>query len=345
MASLDIFNNDAFSVFTLTDALKDVKPRPSRLGDLGLFSSTSVTTLTVGIERIGDILQLVTPTPRGAPGEVRDTPKRTLEDIRIPHFQRDWSVMADEVQGIRAFGSETELETVQGVVAGKIDANVMDLDLTDEYSRLGAVQGIVTYKGGQTLNLFTKFGVAQPIEIDFDLDAASPADGILRKRCTQIIRAMRVALGGLNFGYVHALVGDNFFDDLLQHKEVRATYAGWEESKILRESYVGKNRAENPIFEFGGIVWENYGAIEASGDGALIGIHTDKAKFFPVGVPGMFRTYIAPADYIETVNTLGKLTYAKQWPMPNDKGINGETQRNILHIPTRPGALLSARRT
>lgn len=345
MATLDIFNDDAFSVVSLTDALRDVRPRPSRLGDMGLFTTTSVTTLTIAIERIGDVLQLVAPTPRGAPGEVRDDPKRTLEDIRIPHFQRDWSVYADEVQGVRAFGSETELATVQGVVAGKIDVNVADLDLTDEYSRLGAIQGIVTYKGGQTLNLFTKFGVAQPAEIDFDLDNANPLDGSLREACTKVIRSMRAALGGVPFTYVHALVGDNFFDDLLRHREVRATYQGWEEAKILRESYVGKNRAENPIFEFGGIVWENYGAIDSSGDGALIGIPTDKAKFFPVGAPGMFRTYLAPADYIETVNTLGQMTYAKQWRMPNDKGINGETQRNILQIPTRPGALLRGKRT
>jgi hypothetical protein len=345
MASLDIFNGDAFGVVSLTDAIRDVKPRPSRLGDLGLFATTSVITLTIAIERIGGTLQLVAPTPRGGPGETRDSPKRTIEDVRIPHFQRDWSVYADEVQGVRAFGSETELETVQSLVAGRISDQMGDLDLTDEYSRIGAVQGIVTYKGGQTLDLFAKFGVAQPTEVDFDLDNAAPVDGILRKKCTQIIRAMRVALGGVNFGYVHALVGDNFFDDLLQHKEVRDTFKGWTDAEILRDSYVGKNRADNPIFEFGGIVWENYGAIEASGDGALMGIGTDLAKFFPVGVPGMFRTYWAPADYIETVNTLGQPTYAKQWRMPNDKGINGEVQRNALHIPTRPGALLRGRRT
>ena len=345
MASLDIFNGDAFGVFSLTDAIRDIKPRPSRLGQLGLFASTSVSTLTVGIERIGDILQLVAPTPRGAPGETRDSPDRTIEDIRIPHFQRDWSVYADEVQGVRAFGSETELMTIQSLVTSRIADQMNDLDLTDEYSRIGAIQGIVTYKGGQTLDLFSKFGIAQPAEIDFDLDAASPVDGILRERCTNVIRAMRAALGGVAFDSVHAMVGDAFFNSLLRHKEVRATYLGWDEAKILRESYIGKNRSSNPMFEFGGIVWENYGAIESSGDGVLMGIPTDKAKFFPIGVPGMFRSYYAPADYMETVNTLGLMTYAKQWPMQNGKGIHGEVQRNVAHIATRPGALLRAKRT
>lgn len=341
---LDIFNQDAFSVVSLTDALRDVKPRPSRLGEMGLFQTSGVATTTIAIERIGDMLQLVAPTPRGAPGETRDMPKRTLQDFQIPHFQRDWSVMADEVQGVRAFGSETQLQTVQHVVMEKMQANLDDMDMTDEYSRLGAVQGIITYVGGQTLNLFSAFGVAQAAEVNFDLTAASPVDGALRQKCVQIIRATRKAVGGLNFGYVHAFVGDDFFDDLLIHKEVRETYKGWSESRILRDSYVGKNRGTNPIFEFGGIVWENYGAIESEGDGALVGINTNLAKFFPVGLPGLFRSYYAPADYMETVNTIGLRSYAKQWPMQNGKGVYGETQRNALHLCTRPGALMRGKR-
>lgn len=225
---LDIFDNDAFSVVSLTDAVSEKKVRPGRLGELGLFETTSVVTLEIAIERIGDRLQLVAPTPRGSPGEVRDDPKRTIESLRIPHFQRDWSVYADEVQDIRDFGSESRLKSVQKVVAQRIAANLEDLDLTEEYARIGAIQGIVTYKGGYSLNLFDKFGVAQPAEIDFDLDSIDPVDGpvdgTLRKRCTSLIRSVRKTLGGSNFDYLHAFVGDNFFDDLLTHPEVRATY-------------------------------------------------------------------------------------------------------------------------
>ncbi len=342
---LDIFNQDAFSVTSLTDALRDVKPRPSRLGDLGLFQASGVTTTSIAIERIGDMLQLVTPTPRGGPGETRDMPKRSIQSIQVPHFQRDWSVNADEVQGVRSFGSETALETVQGVVADKINVNIEDLDLTDEFCRIGAIQGVVSYKGGQTLNLFQTFGVSQPAEIDFDLDNANPVDGALLKKCTDIIRAVRKAVGGLAFQYVHAFVGDNFFDWLLTHKEVRETYKGTSEAAFLRDSFVGPNRGSNPIYKFGGIVWENYGALEDNGDGALMGIPTDKAKFVPIGLGGLFRTYWAPADYVETVNTRGLRTYAKQWPKPNGKGVDGETQRNALHICTRPAALLRAKAT
>jgi hypothetical protein len=338
---LDIFKSDAFSVVSLTDAIRDLKYRPGRIGELGLFSTTAVSTTSIAIERIGDMLQLVKPTPRGAPGETRDMPKRKLSNLAVPHFQRDWSVIADEVQNLRAFGSETALETVQGVVMERISAHMADMDLTEELARLGAVTGIVTYADGSTLNLFTEFGVTEETEVDFDLDNASPANGALRAKCVAVIRAMKKRLGAVPFDHIHAFVGDTFFDQLLAHKEVTQTYLNWGEARILRESYIGKNRGSNPIFEFGGIVWENYGAIDGEG----VGVPLTKARFFPVGVPNLFKTYYAPGDYVETVNTMGQRLYAKQWPMSNDKGINGEVQMNALQIATRPGALMGARNT
>lgn len=338
---LDIFKNDAFSCTSLTDFVNDLKYRPGRIGQMGLFSAHPVTTTSIAIERVGDILQLVKPTPRGGPGETRDMPKRKMTDFKVPHFQRDWAVYADQVQNVRARGTEGELATVQQIVGDVIAANTSDMDLTEEQARLGAVTGIITYADGSTLNLFTEFGVAQVAEVDFDLDNADPADGALRLAATKVIRAQKKALGAVPFTEVHAFAGDTFFDQLLTHREVRDTYKGWSEAQILRESYIGKNRSENPMFEFGGIVWENYGEIDGEG----VGIATTKARFFPVGVANLFKTYQSPADYIETVNTLGQRLYAKQWPMQNDKGINGELQMNALQLCTRPGVLMGARNT
>lgn len=338
---LDIFKNDAFSTTSLTDFVNDLKYVPGRIGHMGLFSADSVPTTSIAIERVGDILQLVKPTPRGGPGETRDMPKRKMTNLQIPHFQRDWSVLADEVQNVRARGSESQLETVQAVVGRKIAANTTDMDMTEEHARLGAVTGIVTYADGSSLNLFTEFGVSEVAEVDFDLDAANPADGILRKKCVEVIRAMKKELGRVPFVKVHAFVGDTFFDQFLQHREVRETYKGWSEAQILRESYIGPNRSSNPMFEFGDIVFENYGEIDSEG----VGVAATKARFFPFGVSGLFRTYYGPADYSETVNTLGQRLYAKQWPMDNDKGVNGELQMNALQICTRPRTLMGARNT
>lgn len=334
---LDIFNNNAFGVTALTDAVNDIKYAPSRISDMGLFRPSRITTTSISIERIGNILQLVKPTPRGGPGETRDKPKRTMRNFSVPHFQRDWNVYADEVQGVREMGSETAVRTVQSVVGDRMSENLDDFALTEEHARLGAVMGIITYADGSSLNLFDEFGVAQAAEINFDL--ANKKDGDLRKACVGTIRLTKKHLGKIGFNHVHAFVGDDFFDALLKNPEVRATYEGWSEAKILRESYIGKNRGENPIFEFGGIVWENYGEIDDEG----VGVDAPNCHLFPMGVSNLFRTYYAPADYIETVNTRGRRLYSKQWRMPNDKGINGEMQMNALQLCTRPGTLLKGK--
>jgi hypothetical protein len=52
----------------------------------------------------------------------------------------------------------------------------------------------------------------------------------------------------------------------------------------------------------------------------------------------------APADYIETVNTKGMPRYAKQYPMPNDKGVNLEVQSNPLCYCVRPNTLVQGKR-
>ena len=77
--------------------------------------------------------------------------------------------MAEEVQGVRAFGSETATQTVQGQVMERGAIHSQSLEATHEYSRIGAVKGIVTYADGSTLNLFTEFGVSQLTEIAWDL--------------------------------------------------------------------------------------------------------------------------------------------------------------------------------
>lgn len=338
---LDIFRSDAFGVVPLTDAINHLKFVPGRIGELGLFQSSSVSTLTIAIEERSGVLSIVAPSPRGGPGETTDKSKRVMRALRIPHFQRDDAVMADEVQGVRAFGQENAVETVMGKVLERMGEHAQAFAATEEHARVGAVKGIITYKDGETLNLFTEFGVTQEGEVDFDLDNANPAEGALRKKCATVTRQIGNILDGVPFSGIHAFCGDAFFDDLLAHKEVRETYKGWTQAQILREGYVGPNRSSWGMFEFGGIMWENYrGAV-----GGTSFVHTDKCHLFPTGVPGFFRTYYGPADYNETVNTMGRRLYAKQFPMPNDKGIALELQTNALQICTRPKALIQGKRT
>lgn len=339
---IDIFNNDAFSVARLTQAIVDVPHIPSRIRSLGLFGIDRVDTTTIMIETKGGVLKLIPPTPRGGAGTTLTDPKATLRSLVIPHFEINGAVYADEVQNVRAFGTENAMQTVMGKVLQRLRDQGNSHDATEEHARMGAIIGVVTYADGSTLDLFSEFGVSQEAEVDFDLDAADPADGVLRKKCAGVVRKITNNLGGIGAGQIRAFCGDNFFDDLLTHKEVRETYKGWSEAQILRESYLGEDRSESyGVFEFGGIVWENY----RGNVGGTAFVHDDKCHIFPMGVPGLFRTAYAPADYTETVNTLGRPRYAKQWPMSNGKGVHLDSQMNALQFCTRPKVLMKGKRT
>jgi Phage major capsid protein E/Phage terminase large subunit (GpA) len=95
-------------------------------------------------------------------------------------------------------------------------------------------------------------------------------------------------------------------------------------------------------FEYAGLLFEEYrGKI-----GSVDFTDASKAYFFPVGVPGLFRQYNAPADFVETANTIGLPRYAKQavdqqfarWVMLH-------VQSNPLPICTRPRVLIKGKRT
>lgn len=338
---LDIFNSDAFSVVPLTDAIQQVKFVPGRLGQLGIFSTSGVATTSVAIEERDGLLTLVSPTPRGGPGQTIDKIHRTMRNVSIPHFEINDAIMAEEVQGIRAWGSDTQLETVQGKVLERGALHSQSMAATEEYARVGAIKGLVTYADNSTLDLFNLFGVTQEAEIDFDLDNATPGSGALRLATAQAFRIMASVLEGIPFSGIYAICGDAFFDDLIRHPEVRATYANWEAAADLRQGYVQANGLAWGGFNFGGIIWDNYrGSV-----GGTSFVHTDKCHLIPQGVPNLFRTYFAPADYIETVNTIGQRLYARQYPMPNGKGVAFDVQMNALSICTRPRCLLQGKRT
>jgi hypothetical protein len=339
----DVFNGDAFTVLSLTDAINAVPFIPGRAGQVIDWQEEGVTTTSIMIEEDGGELKLVNPTPRGGVGQTFATTKRNARSLVIPHYQVDDFIAADSVQNVRAFGQTSQLEVLQDRVNARLRTHVTQkLDPTLEYQRVGALKGLILNADGTTLyDLFDEFGVTQEAEVDFDLDNASPASGALRKKCAQVVRKMADNLGGVSVGPIFAECGDAFFDDLLAHPEVVDSYKGTSMATVLREGYVTPNGTVYGVFEFGGIIWENYrGKV-----GATSFVETDKCHIFPTGVAGLWRTVYAPADYEETVNTIGLPRYAKQYPTPNGKGRSLETQMNALSYCTRPKALIKGRRT
>lgn len=329
---IDIFRSDAFGLTQLTEAINLIPYAPTRLGQLGWFKTGGVSTTSVAVEMKQGVLTLVPAADRGAPGAVKTSPRGVIRQFKAVHLPQRVSVMADEVQNIRAFGTETETQLAMAKLNEKFEVARLDLDVTLEYQRIGAMKGVILDADGSTelLNLFTEFGVSQ-IAVDMNLDA--DATSVLTV-CLGIKRSIEAELGALMYSNIRVMCSSGFFDAFVKHPAVVESYRRYQESIVLRSDV----RAG---FQFADMTWEEYrGSVNGSD---FIG--TDTAYAVPEGVPDLFVTKFAPANYMETVNTNGLPIYAKREMLPFDKGVDVEVQSNPIMYSTRPRAIVKLTKT
>lgn len=302
MASMDVFNNSAFSMTSLTGAVNKVDYIPQLLGSLGIFEPMPVRTRNVFVDRRDGVLTLIPSSPTGAPPAELASDDRDAVPLKTTRLAKGFTLYAEELQGIRAFGSETELQQVQSEYLGRQARVRNDMELTHEYHRLGALQGILLDADGNTViyNYFTEFGVQEAAAVNFAL-TTSTTD--VRKKCHDLTRSMaRSSRGAFTLATrVHALAGDNFYDALISHPNVEKTYINWAAAADLRENIAFD------AFTFGGITFHNY---RGTDDNSTVAIDPDEAKFFPVNASGVFKKAMAPAEFGPYINTLGIDTYA-----------------------------------
>ena len=137
------FSNPAFSMAALTAAINILPNRYGRLEDLNLMPPKPVRQRQVVVEEMNGVLNLLPTLPPGSPGTVGVRGKRKLRSFVVPHIPHDDVVLPEEVQGIRAFGSETETETVAGVIARHLETMRNKHAITLEHLRMGALKGVI----------------------------------------------------------------------------------------------------------------------------------------------------------------------------------------------------------
>lgn len=320
----NIFETDAFSLKSLTASINEVEYAPRRLGEMGVFNAQGITTTQVVIEKDGDKLALVENKPRGGPGQVVAGSKRTGVPFMTAHLPTRATILADEVQNVRAFGSQDSAEQLQVVIDNRLATMARRIDVTHEFHRVGAVKGQVIDAGGSVLyDLFQAFGMTQTV-VHMDLGTATTE---LQGKCLDILEAMELGLGDLFFDGAAVLCGKNFWRKFITHKAVKTAYERWENGAKLR----GDGR--DP-FPFGGLMWERYrGTV-----GSTKFIADEEAYAMPMGSEELFLSRFAPGDYGDTVNTLGLPFYSSSEPLPHGKGVELEAQSNPAHLNARPKA-------
>jgi hypothetical protein len=317
-----------FSLETLTAAINTMPHLPTQLGDSGLFTYAGVPTLSVDIERDGFALQVVGTAPRGAAGQAIGRKKRDTINFKIPHLPQEDAIMADEVQGVRAFGTTEQPEPLQNRMNEVLAIGSNNNDLTLEIHRVGALKGIVYDKDGAVLyDFYNEFGVTQQT-IDFELDVASTD---VRSKCDQLLDLIADELGGMMMTGAIAFCGRDYYRAMHAHKSVKESYLATAAAADLRSQIPDS-------FDYGGVTWVKYrGAI-----GGVPMIANNEAYIVPTGVPDLLIGRFAPAPYSDTVNTIGLPMYARAFEKRNGTGWDVEMQSNPIHINTRPRAILRA---
>lgn len=325
---LNVFTGDAFSVVSLTDSINKLKFLPSRIEQMGLFSEMGVATTYVSIEEREGRLGLVPTRDRREGTNLNIADRATMRIFKIPHIPLDDAILPDDVQDVRAFGSSDALAAPSQIVTQRLTSMRNKLAVTKEYHRIGAIKGVVLDADGTTVihDLFDEFDITQEV-VGFDLGNSS-ADVIVGAMLVK--DAIEDALGAATYDHIHAFCGRDFFEDFVTHASVKDAYRLWRDGEFLRTD----NRYRG--FEYAGIIWEVYrGKI---GDESFV--DPDVAQFFPVGVPDLFKLYHGPGNFMSAANTIGLPYYARQSPLPNDRGIGLFTETNPLAMCTQPSVLV-----
>jgi len=332
---MDIFNSSAFNMVSLTGAVEKIDYKPQLLGELGIFEDMPVRTRTVFIDERNGQLALIPSSPTGAPPEELVKDNRSARPFQTTRLAKGFTLYAEELQGIRAFGSETELMQVQAEYMRRMARVIDDMELTHEFHRLGALQGKLLDADGTSVlyNYFTEFGISEPSAIDFALTTDATD---VRGKCHALTRSMARSSKGAFTPQteVHALAGDTFYDNLIKHPNVEKTYLNWAAAAELREN------SAFGMFRFGGIVWHNY---RGTDDNSTVAIAPNEAKFFPVNARGVFKKAMAPAEFGPYINTLGRNTYAiNVLDRDRQAWTRGEQYSYPLYMCARPDVLRKA---
>ncbi len=242
------FESDAFNMASLTASINLLPNLYGKTEEMNLFPAKSVRTRNIAVEERNGVLSLLPTQVPGGTSTYENRTNRTMRSFTIPHIPHDDVILPEEIQGIRAFGSETELEAMANVVTDHLQSMRNKHAITLEYLRMGALKGNILDTDGSTLyDLYDEFGIT-PKTVNFALGTAGTD---VKRKCLEVVRYIEDNLRGEFMNGVHCLVSPEFFDALTNHAKVKEAYDRWQEGAALR------NDMRNG-FTFGGITFEEY---------------------------------------------------------------------------------------
>jgi len=338
---LNPFTGTGFDMAAMTAAINKLPNLYNRLESV-FGAPNGITTTSVQVEQLNGTLNIVRSRPRGAAADKPTMDKRALRIFAIPHIPLEDVLLPEDYQNVRAFGSESAMETQSSILARKVQKMKNSLDQSLEFLRAGALKSIILDADGSTLyNLRTEFAIAGPVVVPtvgsyMVLDFVLDNDGtIVRDKCLNVKRHIEKNLRGESMSGLRALCSSTFYDALTHHPEVEKAYQFY---MLNGQNLAGDYRSG---FQFAGITFEEYNASWTDKDGnARVAITADHAIVFPEGTGNTFEQVAAPGNFLETANTVGLPYYARQEPKKFNAGLDIWAESNVLPICKRPEVLV-----
>lgn len=355
---MDIFNDDAFSEVSMTTALENYEYVPGLISSMNLFEDVPISTTGVSVERRNNTLELIPTSLRGEDLEEGKKDGRDLRTFETTRIAKGHTLRASEIQNVRAFGEESDLETMVAFIARYQSKLMVQVEATWEFQRLGAIFGKVLDVNGSTIvDWYGQWNITKPDVIDFELDTTATQ---VELKCRDVLRRMQDASDDawLPNTTVAGLAGDSFFDKLTTHKSVKETYLNQSQATQLNAAFglatkSGFRAGSYATVAFGGITFINYKgsktfnktAVEGEKTGKeAFGVRSTRCKFFPINAPGVFQQAFAPGESFDMANTLGRNVYSML--IRDEKRnfwVRPEVYSYPLFICTRPEMLLEAK--
>lgn len=328
---LNVFESDAFSFTTLTGAISLIDPAPHELGQWLPWNAVGINTLTAVIDERDGKVSVIGSSPRGSVGSAISNRSPRARSIIVPHYQHYDAILATEIQGVRKFGSDNEMDAVESKRAEKLANMHANHEVTWEFGRAGAVTGVLYDKDGSVLVDWhgpEGFNVARTTH---DIDFATATTDV-RQELVLAKRKSQLSLKGLICAKWKLICTTSVFDAITTHPSVKAAYDRWQDGAFLR--------ADNDKgFELGGVEVVLYQNNEFDG----VSFMQEGDAYLCPEAPGLYQVRYAPADTVEAANTIGLPLYSMGEPMKFGKGIELSTESNAIHYVERPASIVRVR--
>lgn len=331
MAITRSFNN-GFEVVDWTQEINVIPNQWGTIGQLGLFQEESVAEHVVVFEEITKDGALIVDRVRGDRAQVGKDAGRKLHTFAVPHFPYDDAITPQDLQGKRAYGSDS-VETLEAVRVRKMERIRQNHAWTLEYARAQAITQATVYSPSGTVsqNWNDEFGVNRT-SVDFVLGTG--ATEVLDKINTVITTILENAQGAMVQGMV-VLASPEFFSKLIAHASIKSAYQYYSSTQEPLRQRAGGAMAMHREFEHGGL---RFIEMRDSYAGQRL-IPTGKAYAVPTGTDA-FRTYFSPANRFGLVNTLGEQVYMFESADSKGTKIEIESESNFANALLRPSLVV-----